>query len=149
MHKWLLKFSQTKHDDLTIFFPITIMVRNQWKEICMRMTCDSHTNYKFLLWLIPIITPIPLVGWFRFWFGFQCFPKNFDSDSDLDSNSSVPIPIPIPTQKASIPILFPESDSDSGVIYNSGYYALHINNKKHAQSFSEWRKDQSTSEMKS
>ena len=29
MHKWLLKFSQTKHDDLTIFFPITIMVRNQ------------------------------------------------------------------------------------------------------------------------
>ena len=99
--------------------------------------------------MIPIITPIPLVGWFRFWFRFQCFPKNFDSDSDFDSSSSVPIPIPIPTQKASIPILIPESDSDSGIIYNSGYYALHINNKKHAQSFSEWRKDQSTSEMKS
>ena len=30
------------------------------------------------------------------------------------------IPIPIPTKQALIPILVPESDSDFGIIYNSG-----------------------------
>ena len=34
--------------------------------------------------------------------------------------SCVPIPIPIPTNEALIPILIPEYDSDSGIIYNSG-----------------------------
>ena len=89
-------------------------------------------------------------GWFRFWFRFLWLPRSMipipipipvASDSDADSDSSVSqktwfrfwfrfqrhvvlVPIPIPTNKALIPILIPESDSDSGIIYNSDYYCL-------------------------
>ena len=77
--------------------------------LCMRMTCDSHTNLipqlqffmipiptPILLGLIPILILIPGITkiddsnsnsdssrkWVLFWFRFQCFPKWLDSDSD-------------------------------------------------------------------
>ena len=76
--------------------------------------------------MIPIPIPIPVAG---------------DSDSDSDSSvsqktlipiailiqaSCVLIPIPDLKNQALIPILIPESDSDSGVIYNSAanYYVF-------------------------
>ena len=104
---------QTKHDALCNFL-ITIMVRNQWNEI-LHSTWAQHMqeidmwfwfqNYKFLWFRFQFWFH---QGWFRFWFRFQSFPKNL-----------IPIPIPIPPNQALIPILIPESDSDSGIIYNS------------------------------
>ena len=91
----------------------------------MRMTCGSHTNPDsdsrvYEKSMIPIPIPIPVASdsnsdsnssvsqkpWFRFSFRFQ--------------HHMIPIPIPIPTNQALIPILIPESDSNSGIIYNSG-----------------------------
>ena len=66
--------------------------------------------------MIPI--PIPVASdsdsdfsvskkpWFRYWFRFQHHM----------------IPTPIPKNQALIPILIPESYSDSGIIYNSDYH---------------------------
>ena len=107
-------------------------------NICMRMICGSHTN------LIPelqlFMFPIPVLfnqGWFRFWFWFWfqsltnsmipilipiqskkiwlCFWFRFQ-------HHAIPILMSIPTKQALIPILILESDSDFGIIYDSGLY---------------------------
>ena len=116
---------QTKHDALSNFFLMQLwckISKMNYMYIYTRLICDSHNNLiselqifmipiptLIPLGLIPILIPIPGFTkihdsdsnssgkWFRFWFQFQCFPKN----------------------QALIPILIPESDSDSGIIYNS------------------------------
>ena len=136
MHKWWLTFRQ-KHDALTKFLLWCGSVKwNTRLNICMRMTCDSHTNLipELQIFVIPIPPPIPLglipilipipgftkihdsdsssdssSKWFRFWFRFQCFPKTL-----------IPILIPIPasfdsdsnsdSKKPGF-----DSDSDSGI----------------------------------
>ena len=103
---------QIKHDALTIFYDnygAKSVNGNIPLNICMRMTCDSHT--------IPIPTMISL----------GLIPYS-DSVSSVSQKVLIPIlipipascvPIPIPTNQALIPILTPESDSDFKIIYNS------------------------------
>ena len=99
-------------------------------HICMRMTCDSHTNLipELQIFVLPIplgLIPILIPGftkihdsdsssdssskWFRFWFRFQCFPKTLipilipiPASFDSDSNSD--------SKKPGF-----DSDSDSGI----------------------------------
>ena len=82
--------------------------------------------------MIPIQIPIPVASdsdsdsdssvsqntWFRFWFRFQ--------------HHLTLIPIPIPTNQALILILIPESDSVSGIIYNSEVWQF-IKRQPHMQ----------------
>ena len=90
------------------------------------------------LGLIPILIPIWRFNkindsdsnsgssskWFQFWFRFQCFPKDLipiliPASFDFDSDSNKPMCNITPwTNQALILILIPESDSDSGIIYN-------------------------------
>ena len=105
--------------------------------------CDFHDKLIPELQFFRMLILIPILGWFQFWFWFQGLPKINVSDSNSDSSSKWSrfwfrfqcfrndllrfwfrfqhnlTPIPIPTNQALIPILIPESDSNSGIIYNS------------------------------
>ena len=94
---------------------------------------NFHTNLisELQFFTIPIPTLIPL-GLIPIGFRFQDLPKSmiqipvdsdFDSDSSVSQKKLIPIPFPIPTNQALIPILIPESDSDSGIFYNSDMLA--------------------------
>ena len=77
MHKWWLTMVniETKHDALTNFFLITIII---WIGIS-EMKCLPHTN------LIP--TPIPL-GLILILIPIPGFTKIHDSDTDSESSVS-------------------------------------------------------------
>ena len=116
--------TQTKHYAFTNSFLVTIM------------TWDSHTN--LIPWIINFYAydsncsstradldsdPDSRVYQNSYsntdssskWFRFQCFQKTWFSFQ----HNMIPIPIPIPTNQGLIPILTPESDPDSRIIYNS------------------------------
>ena len=84
---------QTKHDAKTNFFYL-----QSWCEIsevtyplniCMRITCDSHTNLisELQFFMIPIPTLIPL-GLIPILIPIPRFTKICDSNSDSDSSVS-------------------------------------------------------------